>query len=173
MAQGKKYSDEIRERAYALLSTGDAVQDVAEKLKLPYSTVKTWYDRWIKNGRNDSNGENLAELRNFQKERFVNKAWGIIINSANLAERKVSRALYLEEKIDAVAEAITKHAESIARESGSSWDELIGLVKELRNFKTMRIGELSSLIGTMYDKQALINKDPTSITEAKKFEDFN
>ena len=170
MAQGKKYGDEIKERAYALLSTGDSVPTVAQKLKLPYRTVKVWYDHWIKS--DDERDKNLSELRNFQKERFVNKAWSIITNSANLAERKVSRALYLEEKIDVVADAISKHAESIARETGTTWDELVSLVKELKNFKTMRLGEISSLIGVMYDKQALINKDPTSITEAKRFEDF-
>lgn len=171
MAQGKKHGDDIKERAYALLATGDSVQTVADRMKLPYRTVKTWYDKWIKVG--GSNEENLAELRNVQKERFVNKAWGIIINSANLAERKVSRALYLEARIDAVADAISKHSESLCNESGVTWDELVSLVKELKNFKSLRLGELSALMNVMYDKQALINKDPTSITEAKKFEDFN
>ena len=173
MAKGKKYSDEIREAAYALLATGDNVQAVAEKLNLPYTTVKTWYDRWIKtDSKNDEKEENLVEVRNLQKKRFVNKAWDIIINSANLAERKVSRALYLEEKIDAVADAISKHSEALCRESGATWDELVGLVKELKNFKAVRLGELSSLIASVYDRQCLITREPTSIIEAKRFEDF-
>lgn len=174
MAQGKKYGDDVKERAYALLATGDNPQTVAKKMNLPYTTVKTWYYKWIKSDKKtDESEENLVELRNAQKERFVNKAWGIIINSANLAERKVSRALYLEERIDAVADAISKHSESIARETGIAWDSLVTLVKELKGFKAMRLGELSTIINVMYDKQALINKDPTCITEAKKFEDFN
>lgn len=171
MAQGKKYGDDIKERAYALLATGDNVQVVADKLRLPYSTVKTWYNKWLKDG--DEKEENLAELRKKNKEKFANKAWGIIMGSTSLAERRVNRALYFEERIDAVAEAIMKHAESLARETGIAWDSLVALVKELKGFKAMRLGELSSLIGVMYDKQALVNKEATGIYECKKFEDFN
>ena len=173
MAKGKKHSDEIKEQAYALLSTGDNAQTVAKKLHLPYTTVKTWYDRWIKSDdKNDEREKNLVELRNKNKEKFVDNAWSIIDTSMLIAQKRVERAFYLEKKIDAVADAISKHSESIAREAGTAWDELIGLVKELKNFKAMRVGELSSLIGVMFDKQALINKDPTSIVETKRFEDF-
>ena len=172
MAQGKKYSDDIKERAYALLATGNNVQVVAEKLKLPYTTVMSWYKKWqSENGSEKEN--NLVELRNKNKEKFVNKAWGLIMGSTSIAERRIERALYFEERIDTVADTILKHAESIARESGSSWDEVVNLVKELKGFKSFRLAELSSLIGVMYDKQALINKEATGIYECKKFEDFN
>lgn len=175
MAQGKKYGDDIKERAYALLAVNNNVQAVADEMKLPYSTVNNWRIKWLKQNPTDkqSDTKNLEEVRNKNKEKFANKAWGIIMGSTSLAERRVNRALYFEERIDAVAEAIMKHTESLARETGIAWDSLVALVKELKGFKAMRLGELSSLIGVMYDKQALVNKEATGIYECKKFEDFN
>ena len=42
MAQGKKYNDDVKERAFALLACNNSVAYVAKELDLPYSTVKTW-----------------------------------------------------------------------------------------------------------------------------------
>ena len=46
MAQGKKHSDEVREKAFALLATTDNVSEVAETLGLSRTTVNTWKKKW-------------------------------------------------------------------------------------------------------------------------------
>jgi hypothetical protein len=186
MARGAKYNDDIREKAYALLATNNNVQYVSKELGLPYTTVKTWRDKWLRQvneGENDGvtnpvakqGTHNLAELRNKKKEEFVNNAWELIENSMTVACRRVERAVRLEKSIDIVAEAILNNAASISEDTGIVYNELLAIVKELENFKNFRLSEISSLIGTMYDKQALINKEATGILDCsvKKFEEFD
>ena len=46
MARGSKISDEVKERAFALLAANDNVQSVADELGLPRTTVNTWKKKW-------------------------------------------------------------------------------------------------------------------------------
>lgn len=48
MARGKKYNDDIKEKAFALLACNNNAQVVADKLGLPYTTVKGWEKKWIR-----------------------------------------------------------------------------------------------------------------------------
>ena len=94
MAQGKKYNDDLKERAFALLVCNNSVAYVAKELDLPYSTVKTWEKKFLAQSEelarqekerddgspNDevtkSNDElDLAKLRKKKKEEFVESAW--------------------------------------------------------------------------------------------------
>lgn len=174
MAQGMKYNDDIKEKAFALLAVNNNLKAVARELKLPESTVRTWRKKWLAERDEDlsEDNKNLVELRAKKKEKFVNNAWRVIESSMTIAKKRVERAVYFEQRIDAVAEAITKHHEALTRETGIAWDALCEIVKELQGFKTLRLGEVSTLLGVMYDKQALINKEPTGMLEVKKFEDF-
>lgn len=40
---GRRYTDSVRQRAIALLLTGNSTQQVAEQLRVPHSTIKTWW----------------------------------------------------------------------------------------------------------------------------------
>ena len=56
------------------------------------------------------------------------------------------------------------------------WFELLNLIDKLKALKNFKLSELSTLIGTMYDKQALANKEATTIVggniTVRKFEDL-
>ena len=54
------------------------------------------------------------------------------------------------------------------------WFDLLDVVKEIKSFKSPKLSELSTLIGTIYDKQALANGEATSREETviKGFEDY-
>ena len=180
-----KYNDDIKEKAFALLAVNNNVQYVADKLKLPYTTVKTWEKKFLaqakKSGQeggesSDSITNSLVEVRNKKKEEFVNNAWKLIGDSLEVAQKRITRAKDLEDNIDIVAEAIKKNAGKIEEETGIGWFDLLNLIRELQALKTPKISELSTLIGTIYDKQALANKEATAIIDGqlnfKKFEDF-
>lgn len=79
MAQGRKYNNDIKEKAFALLATNNNPQAVADELNIPYTTIKTWEKKWLKEAENkpqneDSDGntknneQNLIELRNKRKK---------------------------------------------------------------------------------------------------------
>lgn len=175
MAQGKKYNDDIKEKAYALLAVNNSVSYVAEQLGLPRSTVKTWKEQFDKKAK--ENGEDdIAKLRQKKKEDFVNKAWKLIDDAITVAQKRITRELDFEDNVDLVAEALKKNAKEIEKETGVGWFELLNLVDKLKALKNFKLGEISTLIGTIYDKQALANKEATAIVDGevrvKKFEDF-
>ncbi|HRF69869.1 MAG TPA: helix-turn-helix domain-containing protein [Candidatus Pelethenecus sp.] len=182
MAQGKKYNDDVKEKAFALLACNNNTQAVAEELGIPYTTVKTWEKKWINNGAHKQeetpekpitkHGEdNLVELRNKKKEEFVENAWELIGKVRTLLERRLDRAILSENIIDEIVEEITKLDSKQLTDSQRK-----ALYSKISAIKIENVKELATVLGTLYDKQALANKEATAIVEGdikvKKFEDF-
>lgn len=181
MAQGKKYNDDIKEKAYALLACNNNAQVVADKLGIPYTTVKTWEKKWVKQaqGQAEATGEtvtkhdedNLIELRKKKKAEFVEDAWGLIGKIRTLLERRIDRALDSEDKLDELVEEITKLDNKQLTDAQRK-----ALYSKMHSIKIESTKELAVVLGTLYDKQALANKEATAIVEGnisfKKFEDY-
>lgn len=182
MAQGQKYNDDIKERAFALLASNNNAQYVAKTLGIPYTTVKTWEKKWLEQsqvskgeGTTNADEDSLVELRKKKKEEFVSKAWKLIDDSIAVAQKRIARELAFEDNVDIVAEALKKNAKEIEKATGVGWFELLNLIDKLKTLKNFKLSELSTLIGTIYDKQALANKEATSIVDNNvtiKFEDL-
>ena len=221
MARGKKYSDEIKERAFALLATSNNVQVVADTLGLPYNTVKTWEKKFlmrnsecemrnndgefvkvrdenagaqareleagsevqfVSNEVYEENNEvsdeairdgleptTLNELRNQKKAEFVDRAWKMLERSQILLERRINRAYEQEDKIDAIIRLIGERggADKLTQTDRNE------LYKVLGEIKLESTRSLSTLLGTLYDKQALAAKEPTvNVGGVLKFEDL-
>ncbi len=165
MAQGSKYNDDIKEKAYALLIAGNNVSFVSKKLKLPYNTVGDWKKKLEKKD------DNFVELRNKNKERFVEDAWKIIDLSKSLLERRLARAIESEDSIDELLDEITKLDNKQLTDSQRK-----ALYSKIAVIKVDDISKIATVLGTVYDKQALANKEATAIVEGKvtikKFEDY-
>ncbi len=154
MAQGSKYTDEQREQALAMLTTM-SIKVVSQNLNIPENTLRDW-----KNNAEKINTE-FVKLRNEKKKQFVESAWGLIEDSMAVAKTRMSRARRLEDNIDVLVSAIKKNSNEITQETGLSWFTLLDIIKELNTLKNPKLSEISTLIGTIYDKQALINKEAT------------
>lgn len=116
MAKGKKFNDDIREKAFAMLATNNNLSEVAREVGVNESTLRTW--------KSEKRNDEFTKLRQKKKEEFVNRAWDIV---------KLGQELILKE------------------------------LNEAKNNNTsIDIGKLSTVIGTMYDKQALINDEATA-----------
>ena len=160
-----KHSEELKEKILAEIATGTPMTQLSSKYDIPVSTIGTWKGDAIKK---DDEFENL---RNKRKTEFVNNAWDLINDSMAVASKRIKRSKDFEENIDIVASAIKKHSNEISKETGLGWFDLLNLIKELQTLKNPKIGELTTLIGTMYDKQAVAEGKPTEIVEFK-LEDF-
>ncbi len=178
MARGKRIDGEIREQAFALMATNHGAAYVADKLKIPYSTVKTWEKNWLSEAkRNADKGggkkgkKNLEELRNEKKESFVFSAWRSIEKATNLLEHRIDRALFNEMALDKLLEIALD-----ADISKLSQTEKNAICAKLASLKLESTRELSTVIGTLYDKQALANQEPTVNVGGelglRKFEDM-
>ncbi len=168
MAQGRKYNDDIKEQAIAMLTVNNSVSFVAKELGLPRSTVKTWKEQYDKAA--DENGEdNIAKLRQKKKEDFINKAWDIIDLGKEILHRRLKRALESEDELDSLESEIMSLSNT-----DLSTDKKKALAKKLSLIKVEDIGKLTTAIGTIYDKQALANGEATSREEQilKGFEDY-
>lgn len=181
MAKGKKYNDDIKEKAYALLACNNNAQVVADKLGLPYTTVKTWEKNWIRQAQEREARQmtvetatkpyedNIIELRKKKKEEFVENAWRLIGKVHSVLERRIDRAIESEDTIDSVVDGIKTDKEKPSGQKSA-------LLSKLGEIKVESVKELAIVLGTLYDKQALANKEATAIVEGniavKKFEDF-
>lgn len=180
MARGSKFSDEIKEMAFALLATNNNVQAVANKLGIPRTTVNTWKKQWEReekeaveqsnSGGSTENGSgevinsgaseltsstsSLVEARQRKKEEFVDKAWGMLERTQTLLERRIKRAEEHEHEIDELIKDVEKLP-------GLNQTERNTLYSKLSEIKLESAKSLAVLLGTLYDKQALAAKEPT------------
>ena len=170
MAKGQKYNDDIREKAIALLTVNNSVSFVARELGLPRSTVKSWKEAFDKEA--EERGEdNIAKLRQKKKEDFINDAWKLIDLSKGVLEKRLTRAMDNEEALDELVEEISKlDYKTLTSQQRQA------LYMKLAKIKVDDVKSLATVLGTLYDKQALANKEATAIVEGsitvKKFEDF-
>ena len=154
MAQGSKYTDEQKEQALAMLTTM-SFKAVSKSLKIPERTLRDWKDT------EEKINPEFAELRNEKKKQFVESSWRIIEKANQLIEKKIDRALSAEEDIDKIMKK-AKGNESLDK------DDIVALTKNIHKLGIENIGQVSTVIGTLYDKQALINKEATSCLGADK-----
>lgn len=170
MARGQKYNDDLKEKAFALLAVNNSVSLVAKELGLPRSTVKTWKEIYDKEA--EEGGEpTIAELRQENKKRFVDDAWRLIDKTKTLLERRLDRALTNEDELDELLDEICK-----LDNKELSNEQRKALYQKIKTLKLEQTKELAVVLGTLYDKQALANKEATAIIDGnityKKFEDF-
>lgn len=177
--RGKKFNDDIKEKAFALLATNNNAKVVADTLGLKYTTVKTWEKKFLKEAeeqqkakaeaennqevadKQDTNftnlrTENLVELRNKKKKEFVDSSWNIISKAQKLLERRITRALESEDELD----SLVKEIEQLDYQDLSQ-DQRKALYRKMAAIKIEDIGKLATTLGTLYDKQALANDEPT------------
>ena len=164
MAQGKKYPQEIKEKALALLAVNTNVSAVARELGLPRSTIVTWQQE-------AQNDEDFGKLREQKKEDFINGAWDIVMRAQRLIAKRLDRAEKDDEKLDILLDEI----ECIPDEELSDAQRRV-LVKRITDLKLEDIGKLGTVMGTMFDKHALALNQPTAIhggeVVVKRFEDM-
>ena len=151
MAQGSKYTDEQKEQALVMLTTM-SVKAASENLNIPENTLRDW-----KKNAEKTNPE-FVELRNEKKKQFVEKAWNIMEKANQLLERKLDRALTKEKELD---DALDELYEETDFEKKKDREKYLRVARKVDALKMENIGQLSTVIGTMYDKQALINKEAT------------
>ena len=110
---------------------------------------------------------NFAELRALKKREMIERAWRIIEKTQMLTEKGLDRAIEDAPKIDGVLTLLSTVG------SQMSGTELKAALKTLTELKLMDVGKLSSVMGTMYDKQALALGEATeNVGEARRFEDM-
>lgn len=147
MAKGKKHKPET---VYAVMLsyfvTGN-YSETAEQLGLAVSTVKTIVER------NADNPE-FAKLRREKQSEFVEKADVIIRKALELLQRRLNAALESQDAIEEMLEMVM--------ENDLNKNDQKALMNKLRRLQLNNLSEITTAMGTMYDKRALAKGEPTS-----------
>lgn len=164
--QGKKYTEDIREKALALRAAGYSVRDVSGRLGASPSTIRAW-EKAITN----SDPDKLTKLRTEKNAAFASRAWADCEAALTLISRRIKAAgndMGVLERL--IAEA--SEAEEITPE------ERRDLLRRLAAVRVDDIGKLSTVMGTLYDKSALAAGEATEAVRmtgsvrVERFEDL-
>lgn len=125
----------------------------SKELNIPISTVDRIY-------KTNLNKKEFKALKEKTEEDFVKKANSIIIKATDLLERRLDIALEnqneLEELIDELYDARDEEGKLL------NYKERENLVKKIAKLQLNNLPEITTAIGTLYDKRALAQGNPTS-----------
>lgn len=172
-----KYTEKQKAKAMAMLEANVTLTSASKQLNIPKTTLHDWQKEFTKVkvefGTKSDTSEQEKKLEfiglvDRYKAEFIDKSWDIIRTAETLIERRLKRAVESEDKLDEVI--------SLIDGSDISDKAKTDLINKIRTAKVDDIVKLSTVLGTLYDKQALANKEATSIVDGnitvKKFEDF-
>jgi DNA-binding transcriptional MerR regulator len=150
----RRYTDKDRITALELLALGHSLSDVSRQLNIPVTTIHNWdknKTEGAKEIKKELNSEELERIRKEKKEEFVAKANDIIKKGLSLLDKRITRALEEEESLDElICELVKKN-----NENELSIAEIKEIANKLKEMKVQRVSEITTAIGTLYDKQAL------------------
>ena len=140
-----------KKKAITLLAVNNNMTEVSKQTGIPITTLSTWKQK-VKNN------EDFVSLRNKKKEEFVVDAWKIIDKAKLLLDKRIDRALYSEIQLDYLIDEITS-----LNKIDLSNDQRKALYQKLSIIKVDDITKVTTVIGTMYDKQSLASGEATKI----------
>ena len=149
MARGKKTSPEVIYRVMTSYAITNSYNQTAKDLDMPYATVKD-----IVKANQDA--DEFIKLRQQKKDEFADKATEIIDKGLILLKRRMDRAIEEEETLDELIEEI-----DIMDNSEMSYQQKIATINKIKSMQMHNLKELTTAIGTLYDKRALSKGEMT------------
>ena len=151
MSRGKKLDNETIYKIMLSYAVTRNYSETGRNLGIPESTVRKIVD-------DNKEDELFAKLCEQKRDEFVESADKIIYKATNLLERKLDVALDYQNELDVIL-SIASHLDGDEELSNS---ELRALINRVNKLQVNALTEITTAIGTMYDKRALAKGDPTS-----------
>lgn len=128
-------------------------KETARDLDLPYMTVKSIVDK-------NKDKPEFVKLRNEKMSEFSSRASEIIQKGLTLLNKRLDRAIASEEDLDLLIDEIYA-----TDKEELSQDEKNRLVSKIRTLQVQNMKDITTAIGTLFDKKALADGKPTERTE--------
>lgn len=159
MPRGQKTPIELKEKCKAIVAATGNIGEASRQTGIPRNTIKGWVDET----------DGFEQVRKDKKQEFIDNSWQIINSAQELIKNRIKRAKEFDELLDMQIE-LTRNDDTLSAQEKVNEIEIL-LQKKAENTK-----DLSVILGTLYDKQALANKEATAIVDGniglKKFEDL-
>lgn len=153
MPKGKKLSKLDTYKIMLKMFECGSLTETSKELKIPISTIDRIY-------KNNLNKKEFQVLKMKTEEDFVKKANSIINKATDLLERRLDVALdnqiELEKIISEIMDADDENGEPL------KFKDKQDLIKKIARLQLNNLPELTTAIGTLYDKRALALGDPTT-----------
>lgn len=145
----RTYTDQEKEHAIAVYTTCGNLSRTYRETGVPISTLRGWLA--------EQPAEEIQQARLDAKGRFVEAAWETIAKGLQTGNTLMSFALENKGRIDEAVKAVL---------SGNIDEkDKTALIKALVSLSNFNLRDISTYIGTIYDKIALATGEPTSIAE--------
>lgn len=155
MARGKKTDIEtIYKVMINYFTTGNA-NETARQLNMPETTIK---DIIKKNKDKDE----FVKLRGEKKEEFVDKASRIIDKSLELMEDRIDTARLNQNELEKIIQMVWEQDKKSLNETQKKM-----IVNKIGKMQLTSLSELTTALGTLYDKSRLAKGESTGNTEFK------
>lgn len=153
MPRGKKTSPEVIYKIMTSWTITDNYKETARELDLPVMTVKDIVDK-------NKDKPEFVKLRNEKMAEFSKRASEIIQKGLILLNKRFDRAIASESDLDILIDEIfTTNKQELSQ------DEKNRLVNKIRALQLQDIKAITTAIGTLFDKKALADGQPTERTE--------
>lgn len=149
MARGQKTQQETVYKVMASWAVTNSYSETARQLGLPTATVRSI----VKAKEND---EKFVKLQDEKKAEFSKQAGEIIDKGLLLLNRRFDRAIEQEGALDILIDEIFN-----TPKTELSQDEKKSLVAKIRNLQLHDIKAITTAVGTLFDKKALADGQPT------------
>jgi DNA-binding transcriptional MerR regulator len=133
----------------ALWFTNYNMRETSRELGVPLTTVKEIVDK-------NKNAEEFEELRTQTEKAFAQKTTEIIEKGLILLNKRLNRAIEHEDDLDELIEEIWD-----IDDDEMSYKEKDKLVNKIKTLQLQNIKDITTAIGTLYDKRALSRGDMT------------
>lgn len=150
MAQGKKTDNETIYKVMLSYITTRNYSETGRQLNMPESTVRKIID-------DNKDKEEFAKLCEEKRDEFIEKADKIIYKATELLERRLDTALESQDEIEDMIQDVWNASEQEIKGAAKK-----ALVNKLSRLQLNALNEITTALGTMYDKRALAKGEPTS-----------
>lgn len=139
-----------REKVIAMFCEGFSQTEIGKKTGVPRSTISGW----IKNYKQENPDNEMDTIRREKKAEFAAKAWDVIDDSMELLGGRVKTALEKENELDELLDEVLSDKELNENKKKA-------LIAKIHALQVHNIKDISTVIGTLYDKQALAQGETT------------
>lgn len=168
MAMGKDRTPEEVTQILTTYAITDNLRETSRQTGIPLSTVKVIVDR-------HRGTEEFERLRTQKREEFSQRASRIVFKGLTLLERRYDKALDNEDDLEGLIDLVTS-----AKDEDMSYKERMDLAKKLGRLELNTLSEITTSMGTLFDKMRLANGESTenssqtiTVTMSKELEELS
>ena len=153
MARGKKTSPEVIYQVMESWATTQNYSETARELGMAMTTV----EKIVKSNKDKPE---FVKLCDEKKKAFADKATEIIDKGLKILDMRLSMALDKQYELDKLIDEI-----SSTDEEEISYKQKMSAINIIQEARIQKIKDISTMIGTLYDKRALAKGESTNNTK--------